>query len=284
MARGVSLSVVRTTARYALILGALFAVLVALLWVLQRRLIYLPSPGRVPSARNVIAGARDVSLETSDGLSLGGWFVPAARPANGLAVLVASGNAGDRSLRAPLARVLAEEGFAVLLFDYRGYGGNRGSPTEEGLARDVRAAYRFLTDRDIPDDRILYFGESLGAAVVTELALEHPPGGLVLRSPFTDLAAVGRYHYPFLPVGALLRDRYPLVDQIREVKVPTTIVFGTRDGVVPPEQSRTVAKAAGGPTTILEIEGAEHNDPSLLYGRELIKAIVALGIQVGGHH
>jgi fermentation-respiration switch protein FrsA (DUF1100 family) len=284
MARGVSLSVVRTTARYALILGALFAVLVALLWVLQRRLIYLPSPGRVPSARNVIAGARDVSLETSDGLSLGGWFVPAARPANGLAVLVASGNAGDRSLRAPLARVLAEEGFAVLLFDYRGYGGNRGSPTEEGLARDVRAAYRFLIDRGIPDDRILYFGESLGAAVVTELALEHPPGGLVLRSPFTDLAAVGRYHYPFLPVGALLRDRYPLVDQIREVKVPTTIVFGTRDGVVPPDQSRTVAKAAGGPTTILKIEGAEHNDSSLLYGRELIKAIVALGIQVGGHH
>src|SRR5918999_3846624 len=274
MARGVTLSVVRTMARYALILGALFALLVALLWVFQRRLIYLPSPGKVPFARNVIGGAREVSLETSDGLSLGGWFVPAARPANGLAVLVASGNAGDRSLRAPLARVLAEEGFAVLLFDYRGYGGNRGRPTEEGLARDVRAAYRFLTDRGIPDDRLLYFGESLGAAVVTELALEHPPAGLVLRSPFTDLAAVGRHHYPFLPVGALLRDRYPVVDHIRDVKVPTTIVFGTRDGIVPPEQSRTVAKAAGGPTTILEIEGADHNDPSLLYGRELIEAIV----------
>ena len=96
----------------------------------------------------------------------------------------------------------------MLLFDYRGYGGNPGSPSEEGLARDVRAARQFLTDEGVPGERLLYYGESLGAAVVAELATEHSPAGLVLRSPFTDLASVGQIHYPFLPVRALLKDRF----------------------------------------------------------------------------
>jgi pimeloyl-ACP methyl ester carboxylesterase len=168
----------------------------------------------------------------------------------------------------------------VLLFDYRGYGGNPGHPSEEGLALDVRAAHRFLVDQGVAEDRLLYFGESLGAGVVTELATEHPPAGLVLRSPFTDLAAVGRVHYPFLPVGALLRDRYPVVEHIGRVNVPTTVVYGSSDGIVPPEQSRAVAEAAAGQTTLVEIEGADHNDLALLNGRELIDAVVDLASRI----
>lgn len=251
-----------------------FGALLALTWVFQRSLIYLPSRGPVPPADKVIDGAQDVTLETSDGLPLGAWFVPARSEGDGTTVLVANGNAGDRSLRAPLAEALADEGLSVLLFDYRGYGGNRGSPSEEGLARDARAAYRFLADKGIPDDRIFYFGESLGAAVVTELATEHPPAGLVLRSPFTDLATVGQLHYPFLPVRALLRDRFPVVEHVEGLDVPVVVVYGSRDSIVPPEQSRAVAEAAGAVT--VEVEGAGHNDLALLEGPELIDAVVAL--------
>src|SRR6266498_5871546 len=111
---------------------------------LQRRLIYLPFPTQVPPAAEVVANAREVTLQTGDGLELGAWLVGAGEPDRGVAVLVANGNAGNRSLRAPLARALASAGLAVLLFDYRGYGGNPGRPSEQGLARDVRAAHRFL--------------------------------------------------------------------------------------------------------------------------------------------
>ncbi len=264
------------------VLGAL-ALLLVLLWGLQRRLIYQPSHAPVPRAGDVLPGAREVALRTADGLELGAWLVPAAERDRGVAVLVASGNAGNRSLRAALAGSLARHGFAVLLFDYRGYGGNPGKPTEEGLALDVRAARRFLVERaGVPPERVIYYGESLGAAVVTELASEHPPGGLVLRSPFTDLASVGRVHYPFLPVGTLLRDRYRLAAHIANVKVPTTVVYGSRDSVVPPEQSRAVAEAAPGPVRVVEIEGADHNDPALLDGEELIEAVVALAERVSG--
>jgi uncharacterized protein len=226
---------------------------------------------------DVVPGAREVALRTADGLELGAWLVPAGEPERGIAVLVANGNAGNRSLRAPLARSLAKAGLVVLLFDYRGYGGNRGRPSEDGLARDVRAARRFLIDEvEVMPERLLYYGESLGAAVVTELASEHPPAGLVLRSPFVDLASVGRFHYPFLPVGTLLRDRYPLADWLARVRVPTTVVYGSRDSIVPPEQSRAVAAAAAGETRLVEIAGADHNDLALLDGQKLIEAVVEL--------
>jgi uncharacterized protein len=261
------------------------AVLLALLWAFQRRLIYLPFPDDVPPVATVLAAAREVTLRTDDGLELGAWFVPASEPNRAIAVLVAAGNAGNRSLRAPLAAALAREGLAVLLFDYRGYGGNRGRPTQAGLARDVRAALRFLDDElGLPRDRLLYFGESLGAAVVTELATQEQPLGLVLRSPFVDLAAVGRVHYPFLPVRSLLRDRFPLAEQLARVQVATTVLYGSDDTIVPAEQSRAVAAAAGGPTRVVEIEGANHNDRALLDGALLIDAVVELADRAATDH
>lgn len=268
--------------RGALIGVAILAGLVLLAWVFQRRLIYLPDRAPVPPAGRVLAGASDVTLETSDGLRLGAWYVPARAADRGVAVLVASGNAGNRALRAPLARALADRGLAVLLLDYRGYGGNSGSPTERGLAADVRAGFRYLRDeRNVPAERLIYFGESLGSAVVTELAAEHPPGGLLLRSPFVDLAAVGRVHYPYLPVAALLQDRYPLACQLAAVRAPTTVVYGSADSIVPPDQSRAVAQTAPMLVRVVEVKGADHNDPALLDGDQLVDAVVELADLIG---
>ena len=260
------------------VLLLLLAVLVGLLWEVQRRLIYLPGGVPGPAAAQ-LPGAEDVALRTEDGLDLGAWYLPGATD-DGPAVLVANGNGGHRGLRAPLARRLGEAGLAVLLFDYRGYGGNPGSPSEEGLALDVRAARAFLLDAGAPADRLIYFGESLGAAVVTELATEHPPAGLVLRSPFVDLASVGSEHYPFLPVRALLRDRYPVAEQIAGVRVPTTVVYGSRDSIVPPAQSRSVAEAAPQLHALVEVPGADHNDLVLLDGDEVVDAVIELAERV----
>jgi pimeloyl-ACP methyl ester carboxylesterase len=254
------------------------------LWAAQRKLIYFPQTGSpLPPAADVLPGARDVTLRTADGLDLGAWFLPAGTARDTTTVLVANGNAGDRSVRAPLAAALAGRGLSVLLFDYRGYGGNPGTPSEDGLARDVRAAHRYLVhDLGLPTGRILYYGESLGAAVVTELATEHPPAGLLLRSPFTELADVGRTHYSFLPVRALLRERYPLAEQLRRVDVPTTVVYGSADRMIPPALSRAAAAAAAGAVELVEVSGADHNDAALLDGPELLGAVVALAERARG--
>ncbi|MDP5182092.1 alpha/beta hydrolase [Blastococcus sp. BMG 814] len=266
----------RRTVVGAAVVVLLCTLLVSLLWAFQRRLVYLPDAGPLPPAAEAVLGARDVVLETDDGLRLGAWFVPGRTP-DAPGVLVANGNGGHRGLRAPLARELADEGLAVLLFDYRGYAGNPGSPSEAGLALDARAAREFLLGGGgVPADRLVYFGESLGAAVATRLAVEHPPAGLVLRSPFVDLAAVGSEHYPFLPVRALLRDRYPVAEQVRRIEVPTTVVYGGADSIVPPAQSRAVADAAAGLHRVVEVPGADHNDLVLLAGEEVVEAVVEL--------
>ncbi|TFV58340.1 alpha/beta hydrolase [Geodermatophilus sp. DF01-2] len=266
----------RRLVRAAASVVLLLALVVGLLWTFQRSLIYLPDDGPVGTADAVLPGARDATLTTVDGLDLAAWYLPSRAP-DAPTVLVANGNGGHRGLRAPLARALHAEGLGVLLFDYRGYGGNPGSPSEAGLALDVRAARDFLVeDAGVPPDRLLYFGESLGAAVVTELATEHPPAGLVLRSPFVDLPSVGRVHYPFLPVGLLLRERHPVAERLATVHVPTTVVYGSRDTIVPPEQSRAVAAAAAELHRLVEVPGADHNDPVLLDGPQVVGAVVEL--------
>jgi pimeloyl-ACP methyl ester carboxylesterase len=235
------------------------------LHALQRRLTYFPDR-TTPAPPD---GVREVGLSTSDGLRLTAWRVEPSTK-DGSAVLVAPGNGGNRAGRLPLARQLAGEGRTVLLLDYRGYGGNPGTPSEAGLARDARAAWDHLTT---DFDRIVLFGESLGAAVVARLATEVAPLGVVLRSPFESLVAVGRAHYPFLPVGALLRDRYPVAGLVARVAAPTVVVYGTRDAVVPPAQSRAVAGAAANLVDAIVVDGADHNDAVLGSGGVLVDAV-----------
>jgi fermentation-respiration switch protein FrsA (DUF1100 family) len=180
MARGHVLTIVW------IVLAAVVCLLAGI-WLLQRRLIYFPMRQDVPPVATVLPGAKEITFETADGLRLSGWFAPAAATDSQATVLVFNGNAGDRSFRAPLAAALNRAGLSVLLFDYRGYAKNPGSPSEQGLVTDARAAWADLAAReDVDAGRLVYFGESLGAAVALALAVEHPPGALVLRSPFTS--------------------------------------------------------------------------------------------------
>ncbi len=254
------------------LLVLVFGVL-ALAWALQRRLIYLPAGAPAPAAEQLLDGGSAVRVHTDDGLDLAAWHAPATGPTTGVTVLVLPGNAGSRLARVPLARALAGAGFDVLLLDYRGYGGNPGSPTEDGLAADARAAHHHLVgERGVRADRLVVFGESLGAAVATRLARERPVAALVLRSPFTSLADVGARHYRFLPVRALLRDRFPVRDTVGTVTVPVHVVAGGADEVVPTAQSRAVAAAAG--ASYIEVPDAGHNDPELGHGPLVVDAVV----------
>jgi fermentation-respiration switch protein FrsA (DUF1100 family) len=241
--------------------------LFALMWSQQRRLIYFPSPGPVPSAATVLPTGQDVVLDTEDGIRLAAWYFPVEGQAP--AVLVCNGNGGDRSMRAALAVALNRMGLSVLLFDYRGYGGNPGRPDENGLAADARAAQAWLTAQPGVKE-IVYFGESLGAAVAVGLAMERPPAALILRSPFTSLADVAAVHYPWLPARRLLLDRYPSIERIASVSAPLLVIAGDRDDIVPESLSRRLYEAASEPKRYVAIPGAGHNDPELLDGPRML--------------
>lgn len=261
------------------VVGAAVAVLLGLAWKFQRRLIYLPyymRPGReFPPAETVLVGGEDVAFDTEDGLRLHGWFVPAGADGSATTVLVFNGNAADRSFRAPLAAVLARAGLSVLLFDYRGYGSNPGSPSERGLLADARAARAYLVSReDVDSEHIIYLGESLGAAVALALANEHAPRAMIMRSPFTSLADVARLQYPYLPVRLLLTDRYPVVDHVHLVAAPVLVVAGEQDHIVPPGMSRRVYEAAAEPKRMVVIPEADHDDAALFVGEQFIDEVL----------
>ena len=245
-----------------------------LIWVFQRTLVYFPLD-HVPSPSDVgLAEVETVTFPTEDGLVLSGWFVPSRAPTVSGTVIVFNGNAGNRAYRAPLAAMLRDDGYQVLLFDYRGYGGNAGAPSELGLRADARAARAYLLGRtDVDASHLVYFGESLGAAVAIALAVEQSPAAMVLRSPFTSLVDVGRVHYPFLPVTLLLRDRFASLDAIRDVGCPVLIIAGDRDRVVPVGQSRRLYDAIRAPKGLVIIAGADHNDPELGGGQEMMAAV-----------
>src|SRR5919206_5140 len=103
-----------------------------------------------------------------------------------------------------------------------------------------------------------------------------PAAAAVRRSPFVDLGAVGAEHSPFLPVRALLRDRYPVAERVATIRVPTTVVLGDADSIVPPAQSRAVAAAAADLHRLVEVPGADHNDRVLLDGDAFVGAVVDL--------
>jgi hypothetical protein len=239
---------------------------IGLLWVFQRSLIYLPTQSVAEPPIDVA----EVSYDTEDGLTLNAWLLESEQDRG--SVIVFNGNAGNRSHRVPLARALADLGFTVLLTDYRGYGGNPGSPSEEGLARDARAALTFMMDRD-GDGALIYFGESLGAGVAIGLATTHPPKAMILRSPFISLPEIAAVHYWWLPSSLLLKDKYLNRERMVTVDAPVLVIAGTEDGIVPPEQSRTVYEATDEPKELVMVDGAGHNDPELLDGDEMVEGI-----------
>jgi hypothetical protein len=250
-------------------LAAVVVLVFSALWFFQRRLIYFPVSS-VPSLSSALPGARIVKISTGDGLTLTGWFV--APPTPTAAVLVLNGNAGNRADRAPLARALVERGYEVLLFDYRGYGGNEGSPSEEGLALDAAAAVAVLAEVATAD-RLIILGESLGSAVAAQMAVESPPAAMVLGSPFLSLSAVAAVHYPYLPTRLLLRDRYDIAQAVSVLEVPILVVAGSADSIVPAQLSRAVYEAASPNAHWALIDDADHNDPALRFGQPLLDAI-----------
>jgi fermentation-respiration switch protein FrsA (DUF1100 family) len=213
----------------------------------------------------------DLEIKTEDGERLHGWFVRTKEPLLGQ-ILLFHGNGGNIGDRVAHASLLASAGFDVSLFDYRGYGLSTGKPNEQGTYEDARAVLRTLLRAGCDPSRLIFLGESLGAAIALQLAIESPPRGLILQSAFTSVRDVARRHYPFIPAIAV-PDAYPSLSRIPRLRTALLVIHGDRDPIVPASQGRALFEAAPEPKRLEIFPGLGHND-LLLAGERYAGVIV----------
>ncbi|MGI9335019.1 MAG: alpha/beta hydrolase [Gammaproteobacteria bacterium] len=267
--------------------AGLYALACAFLYFAQDRLIYFPSKSMSATPSDVGLVYEDVRLQTSDGVRIHAWFVPAgddSQPVAGpKAVLFFHGNAGNISDRPQTLLVFAELGLSTLMVDYRGYGLSEGSPDEAGTYRDAEAAWHYLVDtRGFEPKEILVFGRSLGGGIASWFATRSQPdgspsraltpAGLVLESTFTSIPDVAAPHYPLFPVRWLARVHYPSLERVSRSHLPLLVVHGRDDRTIPFTHGERIFRAAPGPKQFLELSGS-HNGGFLLERHRYVQGL-----------
>ncbi len=236
----------------------------------QRRLMYHPDNSPPILGDAGVPDMAVVTLKTADGLDLLAWHRPPTRD-GAPSLIYFHGNAGHIGHRGHKARPYLDAGYGVLLVSWRGYGGNPGSPTEQGFYDDARAAFDFMEAQGVAPARLIVYGESIGGGPAVQIATERAIGALVLEAPFTSATDVAQRHYWYLPARYMVLDRFESKTKIGEIDAPLFIVHGERDRVVPVDMGRELLAAANEPKDARFFPGAGHND---LYDYGADKAIL----------
>jgi uncharacterized protein len=241
----------------AIIAVCLYAGSAAVLYVTQRSLMYFPDKIHTTPAQAGLPEAEEVSLTASDGVQITAWYV---KPQDSKPVIVYfHGNGGALRNRVGRFKKLVGSGIGLVALEYRGYGGNAGSPSEHGLIADGEAAYAFAAAR-YPVKQIVLWGESLGTGVAVAVAAEKPVDRVVLEAPFTSAAAVASIHYWYMPVRLLMKDQFHSDQRIGKVTASLLILHGVHDNVVPYAMGERMFELANKPKHIVRFLDGGHED------------------------
>jgi len=228
----------------------------------ERRGIFQPAKYPKGDWQPTAVLVQDAEFAAQDGTKLHGWYVRHAEPKGH--ALVLHGNAGNVTLLAETLRVLnRRHNLAVLALDYRGFGKSEGTPSEQGLYQDARAARKWLAAKEgIAESDVILMGVSIGGAVAVDLAAHDGARGLVLSNTFTSLPAAAQHLWPLAPMNLILSTRMNSLAKIKEYRGPLLISHGDADEVVPFSQGQALYDAAPGTNKrLFTVPGGKHNDP-----------------------
>lgn len=236
---------------YGLVCGALF--------VMQRGMMYFPG-GAAPSFDTLGIDAPDLAeVQTKDGLSITGWYWP-ARDTDKPTVVYFHGNAQEYTGRVQKALMFREAGYGFFFAGYRGYGGNEGAPSEQGLYADARAYLNWLVGRGVRPAQMVLLGESLGTGVAVQMATEVDIAAVILESPYSATTDVAKLSYFMFPVELLMKDQYRSIDKIQDINAPLFIIHGAQDTLIPIGLAQNLYKKAQEPKSFVSLDAAGHND------------------------
>ena len=235
-----------------LLLFLIVAAVFAFLRSFERRSLFYPGKVIEFLPKEIGLDFEDIFFRTSDNLKLNGWFIPS--PGAKFTILFCHGNAGNISHRLEKINFFHQLGCNVFIFDYRGYGLSKGSPSEKGLYLDAKAAHDCLLSRSMQENRIIGYGESLGSAAIIDLACRHRLYALIVEGAFSSGKDMARNIYPFLPYW-VFSIRFDSESKIKSIKVPKLIIHSLNDEIVPYALARKLYEAAPPPKEFLQIRG-----------------------------
>lgn len=253
-------------------LAIAYIAIIAYMFFFQRTLLYHPDKDmRLPSYYGLDMQA--IALLAEDKTEITAWY----KEKKGKPYIVYfHGNAGNLGLRSEDLKAFINEEFGVLAISYRGFGTSSGSPTEEGLYQDARAAITFLKKSGVAEKDMVLYGESLGTGIATKMATEINARALILEAPYTSIAKRAREIYPFIPVELLVEDNFESIEKIKTVRIPVLIMHGEIDNVMPVHHGKAVYAAANEPRKIIFFSNNGHNNKNVEEIAKLVKEFISL--------
>ena len=242
--------------------------IVVLVYTFQRNLLYHPSENNY-YGDDLLVSVERVKIKTQDNIELLSWYHNKDIN-NNKTILFFHGNAGSLDNRIHKINHFKNMNVNFLLVAWRGFSGNKGQPTEEGLYEDARSAVSWLKSKGVLEKNIVLYGESLGTGVATEIAQDNNFAGIILESPFTSMIEAGKNVYPYLPVKLLLKDKYESYKKIKKIKIPILIMHGEVDNIVPFYMGKKMYELANEPKYFYF---SKYDDHMMEYNQNLLKAL-----------
>ena len=231
-----------------------YLAILVVIYFSQRSLMYHPSENNYLDENQLNHKVEKIKIASDD--ELNSWYYK--KNENFKTLLFFHGNAGSLENRIYKLNELSKLDLNYLIVAYRGFSGNKGRPSEQGLYKDARAAKYWLNLNNVSDQNIIVYGESLGTAVAIDLAKDHKFAGIILESPFTSMLKLSRKYYPWAPTGLLLKDKYESDKKINKVFSPILILHGRKDNIVPFEMGEALFKKANKPKYNYFIDNDDH--------------------------
>ncbi|MBI5098804.1 MAG: alpha/beta hydrolase [Nitrospirae bacterium] len=246
--------------KIVLSIAAVLIILFLLIRFLEYKSLYFPLKKVEATPKDIDLDYEDIVVTTTDGVQISGWFIPARKPRATL--LFCHGNGGNISHRLEKINMFNFLNLNVLIFDYRGYGKSKGSPSEKGLYHDAEAIYAYLLNKKgfVPQEIIAY-GESLGGAVAVDLASRHELGGIIIEEGFTSARDIGKTVLPFIP-SSFYKSEFDSLKKIKNIKSPKLIFHSPDDEIVPFKLGKRLYDEAPEPKEFVQLQGG-HNDAFL---------------------
>ena len=214
-----------------IIIFIVYFLILLILFFFQRNLLYHPLENNYYGDKLKVSVSK-VKIKTKDNIELLAWYHK-KNTGNFKTILFLHGNAGSLENRIHKINHFKDFDINFLIIAWRGFSGNKGSPTELGLYEDAKSAIIWLKNKGLKNQDIILYGESLGTGVVTEIAQNNNFAGIILESPFTSMIDAAKNKYPIFPIKYLLKDKYESDKKIKNIKSPILIMHGEVDKIVP---------------------------------------------------